>query len=95
MISSSVSVTIEDGESKIVGNKKYISSKEYNKTNVDIDNVWTLQIGDVVVFGECPKEINPLYTIERLTNDYRHMIISAVSDSSDQGTLPMWKIEGV
>jgi hypothetical protein len=56
---------------------------------------WTLQIGDIIVFGECDKEITATYTMDNLRKDYKTAEIKAISDSTDQDILPCWKLEGV
>jgi len=56
---------------------------------------WTLNLGDIIVYGECDKEITTTYTADNLRKDFKTMEIKAVSDSTDQSILPCWKLEGV
>jgi hypothetical protein len=97
-IDQTVSITIPK-EAKADGNKQYIDPVGYSRLPIDDTNHWTLNNDpsnpDVIVFGDCPKEINDLYTITQLQRDYKTMIIKSVSDSTNQGILPMWKVTGV
>jgi len=88
-IGKSVSVTIPLGEMET--DKKYVKPNEF----VADTNVWTLQLGDIIVFGECDKEITSTYTTDKLRSEYKTAEIKAISDSTDQDTLPKWSIEGV
>jgi hypothetical protein len=85
-------------EAKIENDKKYIRPQDYARLPVDDNSHWTLNTDennpDIVVFGDCPKEINDLYTITQLQRDYKTMIIKSVSDSTNQSILPMWKVTG-
>ncbi|MCL2879046.1 MAG: hypothetical protein FWF29_02260 [Treponema sp.] len=93
-IGQTVSVTIP---LEAVTDKKYIRPADY--AIVHKDKFWTLNIDkanpDVIVFGECTAEITDTYTISNLKKDCKTADVQAVSDSTDQGILPMWKIEGV
>jgi len=86
-INKTVSVTIPLDEMR--ADKKYAKPQDFTPDN------WTLQKGDFVVFGECDKEITSSYTTDNLRKDYKVMEIRAIDDSSEQGILPCWNIEGV
>jgi len=86
-INKTVSITIPLDEMR--ADKKYAKPKDFTPDN------WTLQIGDLIVFGEFDKEITNTYTTDNLRKEYKVMEIQAVSDSTDQDILPCWKIEGV
>jgi len=94
-IDKTISITIPLKEMEVESDKRYVDPKEYARLPVDTSNVWTLQIGDVIVFGESHREISSLYTITNLQNDYKTMIIRGVEDSTKQDTLPNWNITGV
>ena len=74
---------------------------ELDKTFVKPENFmgnaeeWTLKIGDIIVFGECDKEITATYTTDNLRKDYKTMEIKAIADSTEQDILGKWSIEGV
>jgi hypothetical protein len=53
-----------------------------------------LQIGDVIILGECDKEITASYKIDDLRKEFKSMAIESVADSSEQSTLPGWKVDG-
>jgi hypothetical protein len=93
-IDKTVSITIPEDKMEVDGNKRFANQNEYISLPVDTANVWTLQIGDIIVWGECYREISTLYTITNLQRDYQAVEIKAISDSSEQDTLPMWHIEG-
>jgi len=87
-IDKTVSITIPLDEMET--DKSYAKPEEFIAgTN------WTLQLGDMIVFGECDKEITTSYTADNLRKDFKTMEIKAISDSTDQDILPSWKIEGV
>lgn len=87
-IDKTVSVTIPFDEME--------TDKPYAKPeNFMAGTNWTLNIGDIIVFGECDKEITSTYTTDKLRSEFKTMEIQAVSDSTDQDILPQLKIEGV
>ena len=93
-IDQTVSITIPlEAECR----KKYINPKEYIKLT-DFDEHWTLNIDpanpDIITYGESP-EIEGAYTIAQLRRDHKTVDIRAVSDSTEQNILPMWKVSGV
>jgi len=90
-IDKTVSITIPLDEMET--DKKYVKPEDFPA--LAETGVWSLQIGDIIVFGECDKEITTGYTITQLQKDYKTMEIRAVSDSTDQDILGMWKIDGV
>jgi hypothetical protein len=91
-IGQTVSVTIPL-EAIIEDGKKYVPPRDYTT-----DDCWTLNADkanpDIIAFGECP-EITDSYTVADLRKDYKTANIQAVSDSTNQGILPMWKVGGV
>jgi hypothetical protein len=93
-ICQTVSITIP---LEAVMNKKFIPPVEY--AAADKKKHWTLNVDkanpDIVVLGECDKEITDLYTMADLKRDYVTTSIHAVSDTTNQGILPMWKVSGV
>ena len=92
-IGKTITITIPQDESVVIGNKRYVHPKEYALLPNDTDNAWTLQENDVIVFGECEREITSLFTITRLMEEFRATTIRAVRDSSEQDILPCWKAE--
>jgi len=78
-----------------------LDEMETDKTFVKPENFtgnaeeWTLKVGDIIVFGECDKEITTGYTTDNLRRDYKTAEIKAVSDSTGQDVLPKWSIEGI
>jgi len=54
-----------------------------------------LEAGDIIVFGECDKDITTGYTTDNLRKYYKTTEIKAVSDSTGQDVLPKLSIEGV
>jgi len=94
-IDKTISVTIPLKEMEVEGGKRYVDTNEYVSLPVDTSNVWTLQDGDIIVFGESRREISALYTITNLQRDYKTMIIKGVEDTTKQDTLPNWNVSGV
>ena len=88
-IGKTVSITIPLDEMET--NKTYVKPKDF----VADTGVWTLRLGDIIVFGECDKEITSTYTADKLRSEFKTTEIRAISDSTNQSTLPMWKLEGV
>jgi len=88
-IGKSVSITIPLDEME--ADKTYAKPEEF----IADTNVWTLNLGDIIVLGECEREITSSYTITNLQKDFRTIEVKAISDSTDQDILPSWKIEGV
>jgi len=87
-IDKTVSITIPLDEMET--DKPYVKPE-----NFMADTNWTLNIGDIIVFGECDKEITTSYTTDKLRSEFKITEIRAISDSTDQDILPCWKIEGV
>jgi hypothetical protein len=94
-INKTVSVTIPLEAD--TGGKRFVLPSEYPK--FPAAEVWTLLVDqsnpDIIVKGECDKEVTDSYTVENLKKDYNAMAIQAVSDSHDQDVLPQWKIQGI
>ena len=95
-IDKTVSVTIP-AEADF-GGKSYIEPQMYGGlTSSQVGNHWTLNRDianpDIVALGE-GREITPMYTIDNLRRDHRHMSPRAVRDTSRDGGLPMWKVAG-
>jgi hypothetical protein len=88
-IDKTVSITIPLDEMET--DKTFVKPENF----VADTNVWTLKIGDIIVFGECDKEISASYTTDKLRSEFKTMEIQAISDSTDQDTLPLWKLDGV
>jgi len=88
-VGKTVSVTIPLDEMET--DKKYVKPENFAADT----GVWTLNIGDIIVFGECDKEITSAYTADKLRSEFKTMEIKAISDSTEQDTLSMWKLEGV
>jgi len=88
-IGKSVSITIPLDEME--ADKTYVKPEDF----VADTGKWTLNVGDIIVFGECDKEITTTYTADNLRKDFKTMEIKAISDSTEQDVLPCWKIEGV
>jgi len=89
-IEKTVSITIPLSE--IITDKQYLKPSEFRN---DPENAWTVQIEDIVVYGECDKEISDQYPITRLRSEYKSALIKQVADSSEQDVLPMWELECV
>ena len=88
-IVKTVSLTIPYDEMKT--DKTFVKPENFTGG----ENEWTLKVGDIIVFGECDKDITTGYTTDNLRKDYKTAEIKAISDSTDQSILPCWKIEGV
>ena len=88
-IVNTVSLTIP--LDKMETDKTYINPKDF----IADTGKWTLSLGDIIVLGECDKEITHDYTADKLRSEFKTMEIQAVSDSADQDTLPKWSIQGV
>jgi len=80
------------------GGKTYIDPAGFARLPQDDHAHWTVRTDeanpDIIVNGEGP-EITALYTIDNLQRDHKHTKPRAVSDSSGQDVLPMWKVAGV
>jgi len=90
-IDKTVSITIPLDEMET--DKKYVKPEDF--PSLAETGVWSLQIGDIIVFGECDKDITTTYTKADLQKEFKTMEIRAVSDSTDQDILPKWEIDGV
>jgi hypothetical protein len=94
-INKTVSITILLKEMEAEGGKRYVKPQEYASLLTGGECVWTLNIGDIIVFGECDKEISDTYTVDNLQKEYKSIKIEAVADSTEQDILPKWEISGV
>jgi hypothetical protein len=94
-IDKTVSITIPLKEMEVEGDKRYVKPQLYTALYTDGGDVWTINIGDIIVFGECGKEISNSYTIADLQKEYKSMKIQAVADSTEQDIIPKWEISGV
>ena len=88
-IDKTVNITIPSDEMET--DKTYVKPENFTGNAEE----WTLKTGDIIVFGECDKEITASYTTDNLRKDFKTTEIKAISDSTDQDILPCWKIEGV
>jgi len=88
-IDKTVSLTIPYDEMKT--DKTFVKPENFTGD----ENEWTLKVGDIIVFGECDKEITTGYTTDNLRRDYKTAEIKAISDSTEQSILPKWAIECV
>jgi hypothetical protein len=88
-IDKTVSITIPLDEMET--DKKYVKPNDF----IADSGKWTLNLGDIIVFGECDKEITTTYTTDNLRKDFKTAEVRAISDSTEQDILPCWKIEGV
>ena len=91
-ISKTVNISIQKDLAEIEGNKEYVRPSEWIALPADADNVWTLQQGDIIIYGETHRTITALYTIDRLRAEYRSAEIREVYDSTHQDILPQWKV---
>ena len=90
-INKTVSITIPLDEMKT--DKTFVKPEVF--PSIAETNVWSLQVGDIIVYGECDKDITPTYSISDLQKEYKTIKVEAVSDSTDQDVLPKWEINGV
>jgi len=78
--------------------KTYIKPQEFAALPQDNNNHWTLNEGiadpDIIILGEGP-ELNALYDIDSLRNDFKHTSIAQVSDNTGVDILPHWAVRGV
>jgi len=88
-IDKTVSLTIPYDEMET--DKTFVKPENFTGN----ENEWTLKLGDIIVFGECDKEITTTYTTDNLRRDYKTAEIKAISDSTEQDILGKWSIEGV
>jgi hypothetical protein len=77
------------------GGKKFVKSLEWGKfETAQKIQTWTVRAEDYVVLGEGP-EIAAGYTMDNLRADFRHCMVKAIEDLSDQPVLPHWEISGI
>ena len=88
-INKTVSITIPLNEME--ADKQFVKPAEFN----DPEKTWTLQIDDIIVYGECDKEITDQYTTTKLKKEFKSCVVSQIADSSEQNILPKWKVEAV
>jgi len=88
-IAKTVSITIP--LDKMETDKTYVEPKYF----VADTGKWTLSQGDIIVFGECDKEITATYTTGNLRKEFKTMEITEISPSVEQDILPKWDIIGV
>jgi len=95
-IDQTVSVTIPVEAEQ--GGKTYVDPAAYARLPQDDRSHWTVRIDetnpDIIVKGAGP-EITAFYTVNDLQREFKHTKPRAVSDTSKQDVLPMWKVAGV
>jgi hypothetical protein len=80
-----------------VSDKRYCPPIEYARLPEDeVDECWTLNGKDIIVFDECAADITPEYGIAQLKKDYEQCCtIAGVNDDRNVPTIPLWKIAGI
>ena len=72
-------------------NKIFTKPKEYKKAE-DINTLWTLQPGDIIVAGIIDYKINENNTITNLKNVYDDVYEIVSVDTKLKGGLPHWEV---
>ena len=97
VLDKTISITIP--KEADYGGRTYIEPSRFNGIPRDqLSMYWTVNTdpvnSDIIVLGE-GREIGPLYTIDNLRRDLRHMSPRKVTDSSHVTDMPMIRIHGV
>jgi hypothetical protein len=76
------------------GGKTYTRPVNYAGLAAEDLTHWTLADGDIIVFGECLKEIDDTYTLQDLRREFNAIGVQSAADFTNTDVLPHWEVGG-